>query len=114
MKIDSVDHLKTSIPTENFSIGAIFGPKTACEVKRLSKTMKILQILSKCQVFDDKIYGDPLYHFGRIQQAEVKICGASSFLCGPPWKYVTTIPAQITVRSTRAEVKVARKSWKYC
>ena len=68
IKIDSVNHLETLMSTKNFSIGAIFGPKTACEVKRLSKMMKILQIFSKCQVFDDRVDGDPLYHFGRIQQ----------------------------------------------
>ena len=36
--------------TENFSIGAIFGAKTACEVERFSKTSKILQILMFCHV----------------------------------------------------------------
>ena len=59
IKIDSINHLETFIPTENFSIGAIFGPKTAYEVERLSKMMKILEILSKCQVFDDTVDGDP-------------------------------------------------------
>jgi len=62
IKIDSVNHLETLMSTESFSIGAIFGPKTACEVERLSKTSKILQILSKSQVFD----GTFDYHFGRI------------------------------------------------
>ena len=86
IKIDSVNHLETLMSAENFSIGAIFGPKIACEVKRLSKMMKILQILSKCQVFDDRVDGDPLSHFGRIQQAEVNICGASSIDFGPSYK----------------------------
>ena len=66
LKIDSVNHLETLMSTENFSIGAIFGPKLACEVERFSKTSKILQILSKSQVFDGTFDGDPLYHFGRI------------------------------------------------
>jgi len=66
IKIDSVNHLETLMSTENFSIGAIFGPKTACEVERFSKTSKILQILSKSQVFDGTFDGDPLYHFGHI------------------------------------------------
>ena len=66
IKIDSVSHLKTLMSTENVWIGAIFGPKTACEVERFSKTSKILQILSKSQVFDGTFDGDPLYHFGRI------------------------------------------------
>ena len=66
IKIDSVNHLETLMSTENFSIGAIFGPKTACEVERFSKTSKILQILMFCHVFDGTFDGDPLYHFGRI------------------------------------------------
>jgi len=112
MKIDSVDHLKTSIPTENFSIGAIFGPKTACEVKRLSKMMKILQILSKCQVFDDKVYGDPLYHFGRIQQPEVNICGASNIHFGPSYKYFKMYPAVLMIEFAWAEVTVVNRTIK--
>jgi len=44
----------------------MFGPKTAYEVERLSKMMKILEIVSKYQVFDGTVDGDPLYHFGRI------------------------------------------------
>ena len=52
--------------TENFSIGAIFGPKTACKIERFSKTSKILHILSNSQIFDGTFDGDPLYHFGRI------------------------------------------------
>ena len=47
IKFNSADHLETSIPTENFSIGAIFGPKTACEVERFSKMMKILDFLGE-------------------------------------------------------------------
>ena len=65
IKIDSVNHLETLMSAENVSIGAIFVPKTAC-VERFSKTSKILQILSKSQVFDGTFHGDPLYHFGRI------------------------------------------------
>ena len=57
IKIDSVNHLETLMSTENFSIGDIFGPKTACEVERFSKTSKILQILRKGQVFDGTFDG---------------------------------------------------------
>ena len=66
IKIDSINHLETLMSTENFSIGAIFGPKTACKIERFSKTSKILHILSNSQVFDGTFDGDPLYHFGRI------------------------------------------------
>ena len=66
MKIDSADHLKTFIPTEHFSIGAIFGPKTTYEVERLCKMIKIIEISNKSQVFDGKKVSDQLCHFGRI------------------------------------------------
>ena len=51
IKIDSADHLKTFIPAENFSIGAIFGPKTTCEVEGLCKMIEIVEISNKSQVF---------------------------------------------------------------
>ena len=67
IQIDSADHLKTFISTgtENFSIGAIFGPKTTCEVEWFSKMIKKLEISIKSLVFYGKIIIDRLCHFGR-------------------------------------------------
>ena len=82
IKIDSVNHLKTLMSAEYFSIEAIFGPKTECKVERFSKTSKILHILSKSQVFDGTFDDDPLYNFDRIYQAAMNTCGASNIHFG--------------------------------
>ena len=66
IKIDSVNHLETLMSTENFSIGAIFGPKTTCEVERLCKMIKIVEISNKSQVFYGEKVSDELCIFGRI------------------------------------------------
>ena len=64
IQIDSADHLKTFIPYEHFSIGAIFGPKTTCEVEWFSQMMKKREIGIKSHVFDGKIVSDRLCQFG--------------------------------------------------
>ena len=76
--------------------------------------MKILEMLRKCQVFHGTVDGDPSYHFGRIQQAEVKIYGALSIHFGPCYKYFKMSPVVLMIEVAWAEVTVAKRTIKSC